>query len=125
MWRSDKTEKWLWASTGGNLWKGEYTGERMGVWVILAKFLLQTQSYAVSGVMSVSLMIKSHFPLTGMGGERRAPSQREIFTLPLGREGEGGELLLYLLFLKYLQLEIKIAKGAYFGVAYSNTLQVK
>jgi len=72
-------------------------GEQMEVWVILVKFVLQTQSYAVSGMMRVSLMIKSHSPVTGMGKERRAPSQREIYTLLLGRKGEGGELFLHLL----------------------------
>lgn len=72
----------------------------MEVWVILVKLVLQTQAYTVSGVMRASPMIKSHSPVTGMGEERRVPSQREFYTLRLGSKGEGGELSPHLLFLK-------------------------
>lgn len=76
----------------GDTWgEGKYSRERMEVWVIAVKFVLQLQSDAFWGMMRVSLMILSHFPAClWYGRGEGAPSQREIYTLSLGRKwGQG------------------------------------
>ena len=67
-------------------------------------------------------MIKSCFPIPDVEEEREIPSQKEIYTPPLGTKREGIELFLHLLFVNCLQVQNNpYAKVSYSGVVYSDS----